>query len=92
MPISVNQSGLHISEEGYLDRMRDLLTKFELPRGAVDLEITETAFVDYTTQGSRTNATDIVRELQQMGYLISMETISARGIPQLPCCATCRWI
>jgi EAL domain-containing protein (putative c-di-GMP-specific phosphodiesterase class I) len=73
VPISVNQSGLHISEEGYLDRMREMLAKFDLPRGAVDLEITETAFVDYTTQGSRTNATDIVRELQQMGYLISMD-------------------
>ena len=73
VPISVNQSGLHISEEGYLDRMREILAKFDLPRGAVDLEITETAFVDYTTQGSRTNATDIVRELQQMGYLISMD-------------------
>ena len=73
IPISVNQSGLHISEEGYLDRMRELLAKYDLPAGAVDLEITETAFIDFTPKNCRANASAIIQELQGMGYIISMD-------------------
>ena len=73
IPISVNQSGLHISEEGYLDRMREILAKYDLPPRVVDLEITETAFIDFTTKDCRANASAIIQELQRMGYVISMD-------------------
>lgn len=72
-PISVNQSGLHMQEFGYLDRMQELAAKYQLPKGAVELEITETAFIDFATKERRTNAQDIIQDLKAMGYSLSMD-------------------
>ncbi len=72
-PISVNQSGLHMQELGYLDRMQELAAKYQLPEGAVELEITETAFIDFATKERRTNAQDIIQSLKAMGYSLSMD-------------------
>ena len=73
VPVSVNQSGLHMDEIGYLQRMRELVDAYELPAGSIDLEITETVFVDFSTQESRQNAVQIVDGLRNMGFTVSMD-------------------
>jgi EAL domain-containing protein (putative c-di-GMP-specific phosphodiesterase class I) len=73
VPVSVNQSGKHVAETGYLDRMRQLAEKIPLPKGLIELEITETAFVDYETQAAREDAVHIARELRSMGYRLAMD-------------------
>ncbi len=73
LPISVNQSALHISEEGYLERMKLVLIGYELPPKAVDLELTETAFVDFNTKETRYVAKQIIHDLRGMGYATSMD-------------------
>ena len=73
VPISVNQSGMHMDEDGYLLRMRDFVDKYNLPVGSIELEITETVFVDFETQESRQNAIQIVDELRNMGFTVSMD-------------------
>ncbi|MBQ9573445.1 MAG: EAL domain-containing protein [Acidaminococcaceae bacterium] len=73
VPVSVNQSGLHLSETEYLQRMREMVGKYGLPAGSIDLEITETAFVDFETQESRQKSTIIVDELRSLGFTVSMD-------------------
>ena len=73
VPFSVNQSGLHIREPGYLDRLRATVEPYDLPPGAIDLEITETAFVDFDTQDGRENASSIIAAMKEMGFTVSMD-------------------
>ncbi|MDY6292283.1 MAG: EAL domain-containing protein [Succiniclasticum sp.] len=73
VPISVNQSGLHSSESGYLQRMRTIADKYGLPKGSIDLEITETVFVDFETKESRESTVRAVDELRNMGFTVSMD-------------------
>lgn len=73
VPISVNQSGLHASETKYLKRMRKLVDKYGLPAGSIDLEITETVFVDFEKQDSRIKAVKGVNKLREMGFTVSMD-------------------
>lgn len=73
VPISVNQSGMHIKEENYLERMQAIADKYHLPSGLIDLELTETAFIDFSTQDARRDAFHIVTSLKKMGYRLSMD-------------------
>ncbi len=73
VPIAVNQSGLHIREEGYLARMRDMTERYRLPPGTINLEITETAFIDFDSKSGQWNASSIVDALKEIGYTIAMD-------------------
>ena len=73
LPVSVNQSGLHITEQGYLGRMRDIMDRWKLIPGLIELEITETAFIDFTTKEQREDAAQIIDDLQAIGYSLSMD-------------------
>ena len=73
VPLSINQSGLHIREPGYLDRLQEIVDRYQLPPGTIDLEITETAFVDFDTQEGRENSAAIIAAIKKMGFTISMD-------------------
>ena len=73
VPVSVNQSALHISEGGYLQKMKETSEAYGLPDGLIDLEITETAFVDFKTKEARENSRHIIDELKSYGYATSMD-------------------
>ena len=73
VPISVNQSGLHITETGYIKQMREVMERWKLPLGAIELEITETAFIDFTTKEQREEAANIIDQLQEIGFSLSMD-------------------
>ena len=73
VPISVNQSGLHITEQGYIGRMREIIDRYRLPAGLIELEITETAFIDFTTKEQRNDAAQIIDDLQEIGFSLSMD-------------------
>ena len=73
VPVSVNQSALHISEGGYLQKMKEAAAAYQLPHGLIDLEITETAFVDFKTKEARDNSRHIVGALKSYGFATSMD-------------------
>ena len=73
VPISVNQSALHLSEGDYLKRMKETAEAYRLPRGLIDLELTETAFIDFKSKEARANARQIIDELKADGYATSMD-------------------
>ena len=72
VPISVNQSRLHFTEEGYLEKMKAIVEKYNLPRGLIELEVTETVFGDFDSKGEKT-AEDIIRALHELGFTISVD-------------------
>lgn len=72
-PVSVNQSGIHMNEEGYLEKIQRTVERYALPPGMVELEITETAFVDLNNVNQRGKMANIIQNLHDMGFLISMD-------------------
>ena len=71
--VSVNQSRVHLMEPGYLQHIQAIKNVYRLPDGAVELELTETAFSIYDQPGKRTMAMAVCRTLQRMGFSISMD-------------------
>ncbi|MBR1579846.1 MAG: EAL domain-containing protein [Selenomonadaceae bacterium] len=77
VPISVNQSRLHMTEDGYLDKMKAIIEKYNLPPNLIELEITETMFGDFDKKASRQNAERIINGLKSFGYMISVDDFGA---------------
>ena len=77
VPISVNQSRLHMTEDGYLDKMKAIIEKYNLPPDTIELEITETMFGDFDKKASRQNAERIINGLKSFGYMISVDDFGA---------------
>ena len=73
VPISVNQSRLHITEEGYIEKMKAIVDKYRLPKGLVELELTETVFGDFDQKENQKQAAHIVHALHDMGFSISVD-------------------
>ena len=74
VPISVNQSRLHMTEEGYLDKIKAIIDKYGInPRGIIELELTETVFGDFDQKDNQKRAADIVAALHDMGFTISVD-------------------
>ncbi|MBQ7703995.1 MAG: EAL domain-containing protein [Selenomonadaceae bacterium] len=77
IPISVNQSRLHMTEDGYLEKMRAIIEKYNLPPNLIELEITETMFGDFDKKVARQNAQRIINGLKSMGFTISVDDFGA---------------
>ena len=68
IPISVNQSRLHITEDGYLRKMKELMEKYHLPRGCIQLEMPETMFENFHQKTYRDHAVYTMEALHNFGY------------------------
>ena len=74
VPISVNQSRLHLTEEAYLDKIKAIIDKYNLPpTGLVELEITETVFGDLDHDNDNDRAVEIVNKLHEMGFTLLVD-------------------
>lgn len=68
VPISVNVSRLHLSNEFFVENLKDLIEKYQIPTSLLELELTETAsFEDFD------KFKDIVDELKKQGFSIAMD-------------------
>ena len=77
IPISVNQSRLHMTEDGYLEKMCAIIEKYNLPPKLIELEVTETMFGDFDKKAGRQNAERIINGLKEMGFTISVDDFGA---------------
>ena len=66
-PISVNQSRLHLQEEGYLQRLTEMVERHRVPPGLIELELTETAFNELG------HLEELGRQLKEIGFLLSID-------------------
>ncbi|WP_338624885.1 GGDEF domain-containing phosphodiesterase [Selenomonas sp. TAMA-11512] len=71
VPISVNQSRIHMQETKYLEHMKRL-AKYFGDVSCIELELTETA-IDFSGRKQRDHAIEVVRDLQDIGFSISMD-------------------
>jgi len=65
---SVNISGASINDKSFPEFLRNLLTRYQLPRGLLCFEITET-----TAISNLTRASDLMREMKGMGCRFSLD-------------------
>ena len=73
LPIAINQSGLHLTEEDYIDKMRKILQKYKLPKNVLKLEFSEKIFVNLPKGEHEKRLTNIFRSLQKIGFKISSD-------------------
>ncbi len=65
---SVNISGASINDKSFPDFLRNLLTRYQLPRGLLCFEITET-----TAISNLTKASELMREMKELGCRFSLD-------------------
>ena len=70
VPISVNQSRVHMREQGYLEKIKALVDKYTT--AGIELELTETAF-DFADRALREHSLAVVAALHAMGFAIDMD-------------------
>lgn len=85
VPISVNVSRLHLSNEFFIDDLKNLIAKYQIPPALLELELTESAsFEDFD------KFIDTVNELKKQGFSIAMDDFgsgysSLNMLRQIPC-------
>lgn len=67
-PISVNQSRLLLHNPAYISRISEMLKRYDIPKGYIELEITETVFFT-----ERDKMISILNELKAREVLLSMD-------------------
>ena len=85
IPISVNVSRLHLSNEFFIDDLKELIDNFKIPPNLLELELTETASFDDFDKFK-----DVVNELKSLGFSIAMDDFgsgysSLNMLRQIPC-------
>lgn len=66
--ISVNQSRLHLDEPDYIGKLRDIVDKYKVPYGYIELELTESVFTDNADLMIKT-----MQKLHDVGFKISID-------------------
>ncbi|SFC90958.1 putative bifunctional diguanylate cyclase/phosphodiesterase [Clostridium uliginosum] len=66
--ISINQSRLHINNHNYIEMVKSIINKYNIPPELIELEITENIFFDNINL-----LIDVVEELHNIGIRISMD-------------------
>ncbi|MGN1152981.1 MAG: putative bifunctional diguanylate cyclase/phosphodiesterase, partial [Candidatus Gastranaerophilaceae bacterium] len=85
VPISVNVSRLHLSNEFFIDDLKNLIHKYQISPSLLELELTETAsFEDFD------KFLEIVNALKKEGFRIAMDDFgsgysSLNMLRQIPC-------
>ena len=68
VPVSINVSRLHFSDNSFCEKLRALTDKYRLPRHLLELELTESAFFENEKILQQT-----MRDLQESGFAFSMD-------------------
>lgn len=67
-PISVNQSRMLLNDPDYINRITEMLDKYQIPKGYIELEITESMLFS-----ERDKMISILNELKEMELQLSMD-------------------
>lgn len=72
IPISVNVSRLHLKDNNFVEDFHQLVCKYDIPVGLIELELTETIFLDETERALST-----LKEFRELGYSVSIDDFGA---------------
>lgn len=67
-PISVNQSRMLLNDPMYITKITEMLSRYKIPKGYIELEITETVFFT-----EREKMISILKELKEVEVQLSMD-------------------
>lgn len=67
VPVSVNQSRSHLTEEQYIEDLQKLRSRYNIPDGFIELELTETAFSEMV------NIHEVLRKAKELGFQIAID-------------------
>lgn len=70
--VSVNQSRMHMDNPLYLQRLKALLRKYEIPPHLIELELTESMFFS-----DNAKLVEIIEAMHEIGFLVSMDDFGA---------------
>lgn len=68
IPISVNQSRINLDDPFYVEKLNDVLQKYEIPVNLIEIELTEGMF-----SSSNTKLVKIMERMRKIGFSISMD-------------------
>jgi len=77
LPISVNHSSVHLSEEHYVEKLKSIYKKYKLPKGIVKIEFSERAFENLKQKKEIERVTGILRALQNIGLKIVVDNFGS---------------
>ncbi len=66
--VSVNQSRLHLNHDDYIWRLREIIDKYDIPYEYIELELTESVFMDNTD-----TLLTIMHKLHEIGFKLSLD-------------------
>ena len=66
--ISVNQSRLHLNDDDYIWRLREIVDKYEIPYKFIELELTESVFTENAEK-----LLQIMHKLHDIGFKLSLD-------------------
>lgn len=68
VPISVNMSRIHLNNPNFLDRYREIFSKYDFPAKLVEIELTES-----TVFGDVAQLCDIIDKMKDIGFSCSLD-------------------
>jgi len=71
-PVSVNMSRMDVENENLFVLLQGLLDKYQLPAEFLNLELTESAYMDDPKK-----INEVIRRLHEMGFVIMMDDLEA---------------
>lgn len=67
-PVSINQSRYLMYDPNYLNRVQEILLRYKIPRGLVELELTETVFFQ-----EKDRMIEVMRKLKELNMSLSID-------------------
>lgn len=68
VPISMNVSRCHLSDCHFVERLEELVSKYQIPKNCIEMEITESVFSQEDS-----SALILIKSLKEHGFTISMD-------------------
>lgn len=68
VPISVNFSRVHLKTSLFIDRLVEVADKYQIPRGLIELELTESAFIENADA-----LLTLFNQLKDLRFMISLD-------------------
>ena len=72
VPVSVNVSRIHLNDEQFIFKLKNLVESYQVPPEFIELELTESMFLDNTKAALTT-----MQELRKMGFSVSIDDFGA---------------
>ncbi len=68
VPVSVNVSRVHLEKDDFMDRIENLISRYQIPRNLLEFELTENVFLENSDK-----AIHVMNKLKKMQFKVSMD-------------------